>query len=664
MERDRLLDLSQNNEEAKFLYRNARNKVNHMIRSAKKDFYTQTLQENTHNPKMMWQALRSTMSTTAPVGPKLQKTNSSDKMNAKETADHFNKHFTSIGSKYRSSSDNDSFPSFEKLQDFIKQRKPMNDQFKIPNITSKFIMKQLHGMSNTKATGLDDIGIRLLKSSADIIAPQLTSICNLSIHTGIFPHSWKRARVVPIYKSGNTNDASNYRPISVLPVLSKVLERHVYDHYYSYLTKHKMLLDQQSGFRKHHSCQTVLTKLTDYFIENMDRGNLSGMVLIDLRKAFDLVDHDLLLAKVSMYGCTTMSHMWFTSYLRDRQQQVSYDGHLSQPLPVTLGVPQGSILGPLLFILFMNDVVLEVENSKFDMYADDSTLYSSAKSVANLNNTLTAETQPLYSWISNNRMVLNIEKTECMLLGTVQRLRTVVEDFSVGDGDFKITQVTSHKLLGVHIDQNLNWNIHLQKLCAKLRSRLYLFGRIKFLLPNDARRKYFSGLVQPLIDYGCIIWGNCSKDSLLQVHKIMKQYARSILDIKIPKEHPTITLFKKLDWLPIDVRVQYFEGIQMYNILKGTAPKYLLEMFDLVNNVHGHGTRHSQKLYVPKYKLVTGQRSFRYRGAVLWNSLDSDIKQSPSLDTFKCRFIKHLKKDLYNKDKFNLDQPKYYTDAT
>ncbi len=382
------------------------------------------------------------------------------------------------------------------------------------------------------------------------------------------------------------------------------------------------------------------------------------MVLIDLRKAFDLVDHKLLVHKLSLYGCKTRSLNWFKSYLCERQQCVSYDGHMSSCMTMSLGVPQGSILGPLLFIVFMNDLVLEVETN-LEMYADDSTLYDSG-SVEYINDSLSTDLQPVNSWITENCMVLNYDKTESMLLGTLQKVRRFVDKFSVGSENYKIMRVDAHKLVGVHVDSSLTWGLHVKKLCAKLKSRLYLFNRIKHLLPQKCREAYFSGLVQPLIDYGCVVWGNCSKELLLKVHKCMKMYARSILNIKDKHATRTTQLFKTLGWMPIDVRVKYFEGIQMYNIINDTAPQYLRECFTHVSGVHRHNTRnrHRDNLTVPSFKLATGQRSFMYRGAILWNCLDEHIKCSPTIDIFKVRYAKYLKTGLYDHEQFSLDKSK------
>ena len=413
----------------------------------------------------------------------------------------------------------------------------------------------------------------------------------------------------------------NYRPISVLPIMYKLLERHVHNHLYMYLTEFKLLLDEQSGFRENRSCETVLLKMTDYFLSNIDRGNLCGMVLVDLRKAFDLVNHELLLLKLDLYGCHGNELAWFRSYLSERYQCVKYDSVLSDPLPVTTGVPQGSILGPLLFIMFMNDAILEISEARIDMYADDSTVYVAGKCVADINRTLTTHSKPLYQWINANRMVLNADKTECMLLGTRQKLQRATPNFCVYGNNSIVKPVQVHKLLGLYVDSNLTWNTHVTKLCAKLRSRLYLFNQVKRLMPLHARKLYFSGMVQPLIDYGCVIWGSCGHSLLMNVHKMMKQYARVILNEKDRRQISTVTLFRTLGWLPIDVRIRYFTSIVMYNVMHGHAPGYLTDLFVLNNTVHNHHTRSCTNIQVKKYNLSLGQRTFAYRGAKLWDTI-------------------------------------------
>ena len=560
------------------VYRRARNRVNHDIRKAKREFFLNSLE--TPNPRVIWNHIKSSLATTSAVQPRLTIQNFQPQPHAKMMADQFNEHFATITSTFGTTTTTINQSNYTRLRTYIRQKNPENLSFKLPNITTEFVQKQLRKMSATKATGLDGISCKLLKLSAEIIAPHIVNICNASINSAHFPRPWKKDRVVPLYKSGDTNDVMNYRPISVLPIMSKLLERHVHNHLYIYLAEFKRLLDEQSGFRENRSCETVLLKMTDYFLSNIDQGNLCGMVLVDMRKAFDLVNHELLLLKLDLYGCHGNELAWFRSYLSEHYQCVKY------------------------------------------------------------------------------RMVLNADKTECMLLGTRQKLQCATPNFCVYGNNSIVKPVQVHKLLGLYVDSNLTWNTHVTKLCAKLRSRLYLFNQVKRLMPLHARKLYFSGMVQPLIDYGCVIWGSCGHSLLMNVHKMMKQYARVILNVKDRRQISTVTLFRTLGWLPIDVRIRYFTSIVMYNVMHGHAPGYLTDLFVLNNSVHNHHTRSCTNIHVKKYNLSLGQRTFAYRGAKLWDTIPECItKNANSVDTFKTHCLKFLVKDVYNCMHFPIDTP-------
>ncbi len=214
-------------------------------------------------------------------------------------------------------------------------------------------------------------------------------------------------------------------------------------------------------------------------------------------------------------------------------------------------------------------------------------------SIGGINNTLTVQSKQIYHWVTLNRMVLNVDKTECMLLGTCQKLRNALRYFSVGEDEYIVTPVSSRKLLGIHVDNTL-----------KLQSRLYLFNHVKYLMPLSIRKQYVSGLVQPVLDYGCVIWGNCNRYLHIKVHKMMNMYARSILDVKDKRQSSSLKLFQTLGWMP--VHIDYFTEIQMYNSSHGHAPSYLNEMFKTNSQCHMHNTRNNKSLYLPKYNLVTG----------------------------------------------------------
>ena len=324
-------------------------------------------------------------------------------------ANTFNDFFVNVASKIKEPIT----PSnHDKLKDFCSSKISQNTSFVIPTINKEKVLKHLSNVDVSKATGSDNIGTRLLKLAASHIADDITFICNSSINSNCFPDKWKEAKVSPLHKNGPIEEINNYRPISILPVLSKALEKHVSDSLTLYLNENNLLHKTQSGFRPHHSCETALNFMTDSWLNAIDDGKMIGVVLVDFKKAFDLVDHDILMSKLEFYGIKDKTLSWFKSYLSQRQQQVSIDNTKSRFRPITCGVPQGSILGPLLFLLFINDLPLYTSNVSTDMYADDTTLYDVQTSQDTIEKNLQIALNELHKWCKNNGMVLNSTKTK------------------------------------------------------------------------------------------------------------------------------------------------------------------------------------------------------------------------------------------------------------
>ena len=300
---------------------------------------------------------------------------------------------------------------------------------------------------------------RLLKDSADIVAKPLTSIINTSLLTGIVPDEWKGAKVTPLHKKGAKSNLDNYRPISVLPAASKLLERAVHSQLYSFLTKNKLLSPYQCGFRKCHSTQ--FTALSDSVRRAMDQGLLTGAVFIDLQKAFDTVNHQILLNKLEQFGISNMELSWFKSYLQDRYQVVHIENELSEPCLLSPGVPQGSILGPLLFVLLMNDLPGVLTTCSTLLYADDTVIFYSGKDLLDIQLTLERNLTQVNSWLKDNSLFLHKDKTQSMLFGTEPRLRSA-DSFTVNFNGENIERVSEYKYLGLVMDETLSWNSHVK----------------------------------------------------------------------------------------------------------------------------------------------------------------------------------------------------------
>ena len=329
-------------------------------------------------PERLWKAIKKVLPGKSKESTTMLQDELGTYSNPTDIANCFNRFFSTIGSKLAE--------NFPKGVQITNPYPNFDKSFTFKPIKTSFVLKQLLTIKSSKATGLDNINSRLLKDAAEIVAQPLTNIMNRSLKTGMVPYSWKEARVSPIFKSDSPINPSNFRPISILPVCMKLFERAVQNQLVSYLTDNNILCKEQSGFRKLHSTQTALLDITDYIYTNMDKGNLTGAVYIDLKKAFDCVDSETLLFKLECLGIKGNELEWFKNYLNNRRQCVQYEVKLSEKQHIAYGVPQGSILGPILFILYVNDIISSVNSSKILLYADDTVLLFSGKSVNDIIN--------------------------------------------------------------------------------------------------------------------------------------------------------------------------------------------------------------------------------------------------------------------------------------
>ena len=392
-------------------YKRYRNKTATLIRSAKRKYFSDSI-NNSKNSKFIWQHLRSVdnKKTSSNTLPDELIIDDKDITKSENIAIEFNKYFTSISDILNRNSDKTPDIDIGKLQHFTNSKLPGDTFFHIPLITRGQVISFINRLDSTKATGIDGLGPKIIKLAADILSPSITLLINRSIIRGQFPSQLKCAKVFPIFKSGTKTDPSNYRPISILPTISKIFEKHINHHSMGYLNKYMLIHESQSGFRPKHSCQTALIKLIDQWKECIDKGDIVGTLFIDFRKAFDVVDHNILLRKLQIYKFSPNAIRWFQSYLEYRQQALVTDNGLSEYAQVRSGVPQGSILGPTLFLLFINDLPLSLQYCSSDFYADDATFHTHDKDIHTIENRIQSDFNASKPWSTSNKMHIHYQK--------------------------------------------------------------------------------------------------------------------------------------------------------------------------------------------------------------------------------------------------------------
>ena len=491
-------------------------------------------------------------------------------------------------------------------------------------------------MSNDKSAGLDQFSVRLLKLSAPYISKSLAFICNLSLRNSVFPDDWKRAKVTPIYKSGNKSDVGNYRPISVLPIVSKIIERAVHNQLYKYVSTKGILSSAQSGFRANHSTTTTLLDVQDFILNNMDNGYVTGAIFLDLKKAFDTVNHNVLIDKLKRYGVDGIELSWFKSYLSNRSQAVNVNSNLSEFEHINIGVPQGSILGPLLFILFVNCLPNAV-NCKTEMYADDTTLLFRSKCPDELSTSLTSNLDLVANWLKANKLTLNISKTKVMLFGT-RHMLDKFNDISLTYNDDMIEMVREFKYLSVKFDSTMSWLSHIDYLANNVSKRIGVIRRVKHFLPHQTLVMLANALVIPHFDYASPVWSNCSDSYQARLQVLHNRLARTILSADI--RTPINDMMNLLHWTKLSNRWKSQILIILFKCLKDISPTYLSSNFEFVHNYHNHTTRNhsSNTLIIPKINSNSGMRTFLFRSGHLWNNLSPSIRidlENMSLGQFK-----------------------------
>jgi len=619
-------------------FKNYSNSYKSLCRAAKRRYYSSKIEKFRNDSKKTWEVVREVLGSVKDKSniPSYFSDNGSIIQGSYNIAQGFNNFFCEIGPKLA-----ESIPSSSKsYKDYLGNE--IEENFVFKNITIDAILDIGGKLKPKNSVGLDCFSSKQLKDVLPLLAEPISHVFNLSIQTGYIPNEFKTARVIPIYKSDSEFSFNNYRPISLLPALSKLLEKIVAKQMCGFIEKNKILYDLQFGFRKNHNTTQPLILFLDkiYTALNKDNPEYTIAVFLDLKKAFDTTSHTILIDKLKHYGFRGTANIWFSNYLNNRKQVVSINGTDSEKCAITIGVPQGSVLGPILFLLFINCLPNAVSFLTL-LFADDTTFQLSGNNIRELFDKVNNELEQASDWFNCNKLILNVSKTKFIVFGPNNK-KINLNNLSLSIGGEILERIgndcptKSFKFVGVNIDENLSWNTHINKVKSKISFASLQISRLKNIFPTETLVNLYNGLFRPHMEFGLLAWGGAQPSKLKGLINCQKKCIRNINKSKYNSH--TGPIFKKLNILKFHDLFDLNCKLFMHSFVHNKLPSCFGSMFSKSNSLRTNNI----VLQICKKSSLRNLPSFILPSK--WNSLTQDLKALTNRISLK----NHLSADYLN----------------
>ena len=654
------------------IFKRLRNQVNRILKSEKRNWRRAKFKlcEDENDSKQIWKNVKSYLNWTTSGAPTQLFHDGRLENRPIGLAECMNNFFINKIETLRNNLEASEADPHSNLQKLMSNR---DCTFKLQPVHPDMVGKLICNLKNSGSVGLDFLDTKIIKLASPEITPALTHIINLSIRQSKFPTQFKKAKVVPLHKRGDVLSPLNYRPVAILPVLSKVLERAVFVQIIDYFEFNKLLHPSHHGFRANHNTTTALLQMYDTWAEAMDKGEATGVCFLDMSAAFDMVNSSVLLRKLHLYGFDFTSITWLESYLTDRKQTVCIDGTCSKMKQLSIGVPQGSVIGPLLYIIFTNDLPESVHGHlpeeqhqhaqgtphrhSFNLdcfacgtvccFADDSSYSFSSQSAESISDQLATKYATISDYMGSHELKLNSDKTHLLLIRS-DAARRASPDFPVilNTGAEIIQPSKSEKILGATIAQNLKFTEHIQNgedsMLKALNSRINALKKVSHMASFKTRKAVANGIIISRLIYLIPLWSGCENYLMNALQIVQNKAARLVT--KRNKMTPVRTLLKECGWMSVAQLGVYHSLVLVFKILETQSPQYLFNKLSGTQGETYYKTRFiikqsaSHLIKLGPESKASGEiakNSFKYRATSQWNLLPVYVKEAKNVSIFK-----------------------------
>lgn len=626
-----------NDVDKKIVYKKYLNKLTHIKYIAKRLYYENLVRESHGNSHKTWSIIGEIINyknnsklkipPTIEIGNQIHKTDSENFLNK------LNEHFANIGAKMSKIITNRQKSDSE----LTIYSKSCTQSFVMHEIIEEEVIDCINNIKSHSAPGLDGISPKFVKMAKTIVAPYLTKLFNKCINEETFPDQFKIASVTPIPKKTSLKTINDFRPISLLPMFSKIFEKILVQRMTKFLNKNDVLTSSQFGFRTSSSTELAVTSIYDKLLQNLDENKITCSIYLDLRKAFDSVNHSIILKKLNHYGFRGSILSFFESYLKNRKICTKLDGKVSTLCDVSYGVPQGSVLGPLLFLLYVNDLP-NVSKFKTTLFADDTNLHLSHSNSKYLQQQVSQEIVKIDEWMRKNKLTLNYEKSNFMIIGNKL---SKTNGFKLVINKHVIPQTNSVKYLGVILDNNLSWQPHIESISKKLSKACGIIYKLRHYVPLSTLKLIYYSMFNSILQYSLLNWGRAANCHLQKIKVLQNRFLRASLFRH--RRSSSNALYSEFGVLKLDDMITMEYAKFLYRFSNNMLPEYFNNYFTDLKLVHQHNTRQSNKknFYHTYARTEWGRKMVQRRGLHVWKNIPLELKECSFY-----RFKKTFKRDI------------------